>query len=216
MEFEKTEDINKIVTREIINKTIDISIDYSELCLDSFLKDGILKEISTISSIVGFYNIGNSLIDRYKVKKILTFFQEFHSKNIESDKLTRFKIKISQDLTYQNKIVETVILFNERFLQVEKSKILANLIIAHIEEKIGWDELQDILIALEIINPKGFDLLRKISLEINWANQQSYDYYQEALIVASGIGYRAGSRFYILPFGQKLFEYGIKPLAKKS
>ena len=216
MESEKTEDINNIVSREITNKTIDISIDYSELFLDSFLKDGILKDIPIISSIVGFYNISNSLIDRYKVKKILTFFQEFHSKNIESKKLNDFKIKISQDLMYKNKIVETIILYNERFLQVEKSKILANLLIAHIEEKIDWDEFQDILIALEIINPKGFDLLRKISLESTWANQQSYDFYQEALIVASGIGYRKGSRFYILPFGQKLFEYGIKPLTKKS
>ena len=101
MESEKTEDINNIVSREITNKTIDISIDYSELFLDSFLKDGILKDIPIISSIVGFYNISNSLIDRYKVKKILTFFQEFHSKNIESKKLNDFKIKISQDLMYK-------------------------------------------------------------------------------------------------------------------
>ena len=75
-------DIIKIVWNEINSKTLDLGIDYSELALDEFLKDVVLKEIPFVKSVVSFYNIGNSIIDRHKTKKILTFFKEFHSSEI--------------------------------------------------------------------------------------------------------------------------------------
>ncbi len=125
--------------------------------------------------------------------------------------MERFKIKFNSDKAYQNRVTKTIILFNERFLQVEKSKILANLIIAHIEDQLNWEELFDISIILENIHPKGFDFLHGISKEINWANQQSFDV-KEVFLIACGAGYRTGSRFYISHFGQKLYNFGIKPL----
>mgnify|MGYP000039925225 FL=1 len=71
-------DITKLVTNEISTKTLDLGIDYSELALDEFLKNGVLKEIPFVKSVVSFYNIGNSIINRHNTKKILTFFKEFH------------------------------------------------------------------------------------------------------------------------------------------
>lgn len=141
---------------------VDLSVD-SELGINALLQDSILKEIPLMKSVVSFYNIANSVIDRHKVIKTPAFFQEFHRKEINQDKLDAFKVKFSKDGNYQDKVVETIILLNERFLQTEKSKILANLIKAHIEENITWQELQDISFVLDAIHPKGFVFLEKIS-----------------------------------------------------
>ncbi|OYX25553.1 MAG: hypothetical protein B7Z06_07095 [Flavobacteriales bacterium 32-35-8] len=210
--MKKKNDINEIVSNEILKRTIDISIDYSELSLDAFLEEGLLKEIPFVKSIVGFYNISNSIIERHKVNKILTFFKTFHEGNIDGEKLEKFKEKFSADKKYQNKVIEIIILLNERFLQIEKSKILANLLLAHIKNELSWEEFQDISMILEVIHPRGFDFLHLISKELNWANQSPRINVDEVFMIACGIGYRHGSRFYISHYGQKLFNFGIKPL----
>ena len=106
--IDSSTNITKIVSKEINTKTLELGIDYSELALDEFVKDGVLKEIPFIKSIVSFYNIGNSIIDRHKTKKILTFFKEFHSSEIEPEKLENFKQKFNTDINYQNQVVETI------------------------------------------------------------------------------------------------------------
>lgn len=202
-------DITNLVTNEISVKTLDLAIDYSELALDEFLKDGILKEIPFVKSIVSFYNIGNSVIDRHKSKKILTFFKEFHSSEIEFEKLEKFKQKFSKNIDYQNQVVETIILLNERFLQTEKSKILAKLIISHIEEKISWNELTDLSIVLDNIHPKGFLFLDKMAKESNFAKKER-EQVGEALMIACGIGNRHGTLFMINELGMKFYENCLK------
>ena len=50
-------DINHIVSKEITEKTLDLSIDYTEIALDHFISNQILTEVPIIKSIVAFYNI---------------------------------------------------------------------------------------------------------------------------------------------------------------
>lgn len=202
-------DITKIVSNEINDKSIDLSIDYSEIALDAFIEDGVLKEIPIIKSVVAFYNIGSSLIARHQTKKILTFFKEFHSRTIDANKLADFKIKFNQDVDYKNQVIETIILLNERFLQVDKSKILAKLLIAHIEEHLSWQEFTDLSVVLDIIQPKGLIFLSKMSNEQDWANH-GRDQVGEPLMSACGIGHRHGSLFMINKLGQDLYNFGVR------
>lgn len=204
-------DITKIVSKEIIEKTLDLTIDFAEIGLDQFITNDVLGEIPIIKSLVSFYNIGNSIIDRHNTKKILSFFQEFNSKIINEIKFNQFKHKFNTDQKYQNQVTETIILLNERFLQVEKSKILANLIIAHIEANLSWDELTDITIVLDNIHPKAFLFLEKMSTLEGWTGHDFSEDIGESLILANGIGYKYGSQLWITKTGQELFNFGIKP-----
>jgi len=203
--------ITQIISNEITEKTLDLSVDFTEIALDRFISNNILSEIPIIKSVLSFYNIGNSIINRHNSKKILCFFQEFNSKKIDDIKFNEFKHKIITDQKYQSQVIETIILLNERFLQVEKSKILANIIIAHIEGNLSWDELTDITIVLDFIQPKGFLFLEKMSKLENWSGHDFSEDIGESLILASGIGYKYGSQLWINETGQKLFNFGIKP-----
>lgn len=210
MENEQPTNITKIVSNELVTKSIDLGVDYSEIAFDAFLEDGVLKEIPIVKSVVAFYNIGNSVIDRHKTKKILTFFKEFHSQQINDEKLDAFKEKFNEDRNYRERVVDTIILLNERFLDTVKSKVLANLVIAHIEGNISWKELTDIAVVLDDIHPKGFDFLEQMAQEKFWANHKR-DAEGEALMMSCGIGHRHGSSFSITEMGQKLYNFGIRP-----
>ena len=202
-------DINKIVSDEIVEKSIDLSIEYSEIALDEFLKDGILKEIPIVKSIVSFYNISSSIIDRHKTKKILTFFKEFHSKHIDEKKLEVFKNKFNSDDAYRRKVVETIVLLNERFYHIEKTKILANLFISYIEEEITWQEFVDISFVLDNFHPRGFTYLKAL-FEVEFKDRHKDAHEGEGLMFACGIGYRFGNRFTINSLGKKFYNFGLK------
>lgn len=160
--------ITASIKNEIIKPTIDISTDYSEVALDSLLDEGLLKDIPIIKTIVGFYNITQSINSRYNIKKILTFFQYLHRGTIDATKHEQFLTKFNNDKEYQRKIVETIVILNERFLEIEKSKIYANLIRSHIEGNLSWSELQNISTILNNINMAGLPFLEKMARN-NWS-----------------------------------------------
>lgn len=207
MKNEKT--IIKPVKEEIINPTVNLSIDYSEIGIDDILNNDAISEIPIVKTIVGFTKIGLSIKERFDIKKLLIFFKEFHSGDIEKNRLEEFKNKFKNNKKYRTKIVETILIMNERFLNEIKSKILANLINAHIEKKLTLNELNDILVVLDIIHPKSFNLIKVMS-EVNWyVHNQGKD--DESLTFSCGIGYRNGNKFSINKLGQNLYNYGIKP-----
>jgi hypothetical protein len=209
--MEQKSNITVPVTNEVAKQSLDLAVDYSELGLDSFLDEGFLKEIPFVKSVVSCYNIASSVIDRHKVKKILTFFHEFHSKKIDPEKHQKFLIRFTEDKNYQRNVVETIVLMNERFLDIKKSKVYANLVKAHIEENLTWNELLEVSAVLDNIHPFGFEFLEKMSKAEHWGiNKKDKD--GEALMFACGIGHRYGTRFSITSLGQKLYNFGIYPL----
>ena len=203
-------DISTIVSDELTSKSIDLSVEYSEIALDEFLKEGLLKEIPIVKSVVTFYNIGNSVLARYNTKKIRTFFKEFHGSDINSESLLKFKSKFNSDSKYRTQVVETIILFNERFNQIEKSKILAKLILSHIEGHISWEELIALAIVLENIHPNGIIFLKS---KMTYQGVPKHDHEGEPLMIACGIGYSGvgmQSPFKINKLGLLFYEFGVK------
>ena len=206
-------DINQIVSKEIIERTLDLGIDYSEIALDNLISNEILAEIPVIKTVTSFYNIKISIINRLNTNKILPFFQEFNSKKINDSKFNNFKHKFITDFDYQTQVCETITLLNERFLQVEKSKILANLIIAHIEDLLSWEELTEITSILEFVQPKAFSLLEELS-KIDWMSHNIRGDVREGFLQANGLSHRHGTLLKISETGKQLFIFGVKPTKK--
>ena len=175
------------------------------------MKNGIVKDIPFMGIITSFYNIRSSILARRNVTKIITFFQEFNSKEIDHTKYNQFRHKFNTDSKYRDEIVETILVLNERFLQIEKSKILANLVLAHINDDLTWAEFSDLSFILDNIHPKCFFLLKEMSTQQYWRSTIIQSPPDEALIIASGIGLRENSNFVIVELGQKLYRFGIEP-----
>ncbi|MDV3753392.1 hypothetical protein CMU20_00005 [Elizabethkingia anophelis] len=206
------------VSLEITNTTLDLAIDYAEVGMDEFL-DGALKEIPFVKTLYSFGKIGYSIRERFFVKKLLTFLQEFHSKEIQIDNLNNFKNRFDSDEKYKEKVVENLLVYTDTFLNIEKAKIFAKLFRNYINEKYDWKYFLGLADCLNSVNINAFDFLREMA-EVDYEISETPEERKiprngdkEALLYSCGIAYQSStwsSSFNISQVGKDLYEYGIK------
>lgn len=136
---------------------IDPSLDLIEIGIDHFIDNEVIKEIPFVNILVGISKAGISIRDKYNARKLLLFIKEFNSGSINEKKLQNFKTKFESNESFRTNVVEQIMVFNDRFISEEKSKISANLLKAWIEEKINWEEFINLNISLDALHPGSFE-----------------------------------------------------------
>lgn len=209
----KKKNLTKNIENEIFNTASELTQDYAELTLDALTNESLLSEIPVIKSLVSFYKITSSIIDRHNLKKILMFLEEFHSTNIDENKLKNFKEKFDNNPKHRNLVLETILLLNEKFIDTKKSKILANLFSAYINENLTWEDFFKLSFILSNLNPSGYKFLEKsVNPHSNIKMKMIETIEGEALLMACGIGTKFEDRFRPTKTAIKLYEYGLKPI----
>lgn len=218
----KEQSLTSAISKEILNTSIDTSIDYAELTIDEILTDDALKEIPIIKTLVSIAKIGISIKEKFFIKKLLSFLRELHSNSINEDKLAAFQSKFENEPKFRAKVTEQIMVYNDAFLNIEKAKVLAKLFKAYIEGKFDWEYFNYLSVCLNNAHPKAFKFLeslshnnfkipedpderKKLSLERDGDN--------EALLYSCGIAYEASawaSEFNVSQLGKDLFLYGVK------
>ena len=210
--------LSECISLEIIKTSLDLGIDYAEIGMDEII-DGTLKEILFVKSIYSCGKIGYSIKERFFVKKLLTFLKEFHSKILDEDKLNEFRNKFDTDTKYKTKVIENLLVYTDAFLNIEKSKIFANLFREYVNGKFEWMYFVCLADCLNSINISAFDFLKEMS-EIEFEIKESPNQRKvprngekEALLYSCGIAYErssSSSSFNISQVGKELYEFGIK------
>lgn len=109
--------------------------------------------------------------------------------------------------------------FTDSFLNIEKSKIFANLFRAYIYGHFDWNHFVYLSTCLNAINPKAFGFLEKLAEydfkipEDPKERQLVRDGESESLLYACGIAYETSSwssGFNVSQLGKDLFKYGVK------
>ncbi len=209
----KIGNLTDTIEKEIFTSTSDLSMDYAELALDTLTKESLLSEVPVVKSLIAFYKVTSSIIDRHNVKKILMFLEQFHANKINDKKLNEFKERFDQNPKHRTRVLETILLLNEKFIDEEKSKILANLFSAHIEEKLTWEEFLKLSFILSNLNPWSYKFLERIVDKESSLKFKTFEMIEgEAFLLASGIGSTFEDRYRMNNTGKKLYEFGFKPL----
>lgn len=127
---------NDSLTSEIILTATDLG----EVALDSFLESGIIKDIPLLSTVVSLFKIGHSVGDAFYIKKLATFINEINRNAIVAEKLEKYKKSIHENPKKFKRDIEFILVLINRFIDSEKSKYLAKLYVAYLEEKIDWKD----------------------------------------------------------------------------
>ena len=135
--------------KSLFNDSIDIIEDYTEIVIDSFVEEGILKEIPIVKSIVSVLKIGKNVHERNLLRQALTFIKEFNSGNISKDKLVEYKSTIENNPKKCEEELGRVLILLNNYIDTEKSIMLARLYRAYINKIINWNEFCEFS---EIIN----------------------------------------------------------------
>ncbi|MCL2097601.1 MAG: hypothetical protein FWH23_02425 [Bacteroidales bacterium] len=213
----KTE-LGKKFTDEILNPSIDLGTDYAEIFIDDLMDNGLLKEIPIVKSVVGTIKAGISINQFWFAKKILTFIREFNLGNVDNKQRIKFQQKINTNDKFRKKVVEQIMIFIDKHMEINKTKISAKLFQAFVEENLTYEEFVSTNICLDKLHPDSYSFinyLATIGYEINheFKNERNFD--AESLLLTSGLATETSSfwhGFRLKNEGIKLYEYGIKPL----
>jgi hypothetical protein len=213
--------IGKKFSDEILNPTIDLSVDYSEIYLDDLIENEALKEIPLVKSVVGVIKAGISINQFFFAKKLLSFIQEFNNKKLDPIKKEKFQERILTEDKFRKKVTEQTMVFIDRHIILTKTKILARLFSSFVEERINYDQYVSLSLSLDKIHPDSFKFLEELSatnFEVSQDKKGDKKFDKQALLLSSGIARETSAwshGFIVSEDGKKLFELGIKPIMNK-
>ncbi len=150
-EIFRYEKFNEKLLSELTTTSKEIVIDYVEIGIDSIFADEIIKEIPVLKTIAAVCNVGIAINERFFAKKIAVFIKEFHEKTISAEKLDKFKVKLESDSRYRDRVMDHVIVLLDRYIDVEKAKIIARFFSAYINELCSLEQFIEMSSSLDLV-----------------------------------------------------------------
>lgn len=125
------ESISQIITDPIV--------DTAEVILDSFLEEGILKDLPVIKYAVTAYKIVDDVKGRFYIAKLRKFINSFNRGLATPDEVEKYKERFTgkkhdSELAY-------ILVVLDKYLDLQKPEILSKLYLAYLDGKIDMDEL---------------------------------------------------------------------------
>jgi hypothetical protein len=210
-----TNSIEKVIKKGLETPIFDTIEDYAELALDSFIHDEIIREIPIVKSIVGVVKSGFKIREIFFAKKLLTFLSTYHNGTLKREIRDSFISKFNSDSNYRSAVVEQIMVLNDRFLEVNKSKIYANLFMSHLNEKFDWNTFRSLAHSLEVLNLFAIDYLDKLANIQNPEMKFKGDIYpakstEASFLISAGLAVLWSTRLHVNNHGQYLYYYGVK------
>jgi len=119
----------------------DISGSAAELLetgLDQFLDEGVLREIPFVSTALSVAKLGMSIRERHCVSKLAVFIQEINKGCVNEEKRKIYIEKFKNESKIRNKELEYVLILIDRYISLEKPKMLAKLYWSYLQCGIDW------------------------------------------------------------------------------
>lgn len=154
--------LNDSLAKELCDRAIDLSIDYSEIPLDLIINNDLIKEIPIVKTIFSLGKVGFTVKQMFFIKKLMTFLKEFQTGIIDDEKLSKFNDEMKTNDKYRGKVTNQILILLDRLLSDIKAKYLAKIFIAYIGGKYDWDTFTDLTIWLDsmaLMDFKLFDFL---------------------------------------------------------
>lgn len=126
---------------------IEIGSELLEIGIDSVLKDGLLKDIPIVGTILSAGKFAQNIYDRNLIKQTVAFITEFNSGELDDEKLQKYRGKLACNPKFAEEELGRVLILLNKTIDTAKSRLLARFYRAHTHEEISWDvfcELCDI------------------------------------------------------------------------
>ena len=137
----------------------------SEVCLDAVLEDGIVKDITFISSIVSLYKIGHTLKERWYVKKLIVFLDGIRKGIADESERQQYLGRIAKNKKVFQKELEYVLMLLDRINSEIKVQYITKLYLAFIKGVIDWAQFLHFSEVVDRILSGDAEFLRNNSLE---------------------------------------------------
>lgn len=137
--------------KTIINYNFDISVDLAEIGIDSLLEESLFKEIPIVKTIYGITKTGFAIREKHMLKKTLMFISQLNNNNISNQNYQAYIQKLKSNDKNIFKELEYVLVIIDRYIEINKNNILANLYFNYVDKKITWEQFQELSIIIDNI-----------------------------------------------------------------
>lgn len=138
--------------------------EYAEIGLDAVMEDGILKNIPIVSTAIALYKIGSSIKERHNLKKLLVFLNELNNGILDEKKRKEYQQKFQSNEKFRNQEIEYLLVLIDRYISLDKPKILSKLYLSYLDEKIIWNEFVMYATVIDQLFVVDIDLLCSVDL----------------------------------------------------
>lgn len=167
--------MNKIVPsfkETIFNEnTREVFTDICEVCVDTFLDEGVVKSIPLLNVVYNCAQVGLQLRERKFIRHAQAFIKGFNAGKLSKEKISKYRESLDKDSKKAEKELGRVIFILDRNIEEEKSKILGLLYENYIDEIIDWTQFCELV----EVTDKLFIQDIKILLEF-YKDNISYDF----------------------------------------
>lgn len=158
----KLSNIVESTANTIVNYSVDTAMDLSEIGIDSLLDDSIFKEIPIVKTIYGVAKTGFAIREKHMLKKTLIFINQLNNNGLSNEKYIEYKEKLKNKDEFAFKELEYALIIIDRYVELNKNIILANLYFNYIDKKIDWNQFQELSIIVDNIFLSDLEELEKI------------------------------------------------------
>jgi len=147
---------------KIVDIVTDLSVEYSDLIINSFLKDGLLKDIPIIGTGINILKISTNISDLFLLRKIKLFMNSLNI--IAQSDIDKFKEKLSND-NFREKVCIKLISIIDKLDEDIKIEWIAKIYLEYLDKKIDKNFFFRIITIIN--NTFVNDILELRKLEVN-------------------------------------------------
>jgi hypothetical protein len=129
------------------NGLSEILEDIGEITLDSFLEDGVIKDLPVIGTVVRLGKTLHSIRDFFFVKKVWAFLKGVNE--IPYKQRKAFVDKLKKDEKYEHRAGETITMLLDRYDNLQKPSFMAKLLGAYAQGEIDFSEFLRLSTAID-------------------------------------------------------------------
>lgn len=168
----KADDLSESIIAAVVHSDLSqVSVAIAEVGLDTFLDEGVLRDIPLVGTVVSIVRSGCAIRDKLFIRKLGMFLLSLS--DIPQAKKEAFARKLDAAPEFRRKVGDNLILLLERLDDFEKPQLLADAFKAYVRGDISYADFRrlssaidiafiDDLRALTAAEPTSDDLLHRL------------------------------------------------------
>ncbi len=137
-------------------------IDVGEFALDSVVEvtEPLIESIPILKLLYGLAKTGANIKERFFMKNLIQFLNEFSKENVDAKVKKKFKHKHGEEVS--KNVVERIILILDRNIDDKKNSLVAKVFTAFLNEKIDFSEFKELTSVIDRMFVEDLDELQKV------------------------------------------------------
>lgn len=126
--------------KQMLDNIESISLDGIESLTDIILSNEIIEKIPIANVASAIIKTGEMIYNKNLLKQTTNFIESLNGQEVSKEKLEKYRKKILNDDKKQKAELERVLLYLNKNIDIEKSRLLAKFYVAYVNEEIKWEK----------------------------------------------------------------------------